>query len=68
MTATTLNPPASGSRTEAFRWLVGAAVVSVPIVAVGGGNLSEAFASFPVQVVAVYVALELFTSMTSGPA
>ncbi len=66
MTATTLNPPASGSRTEAFRWLVGAAVVSVPIVAVGGGNLSEAFASFPVQVVAVYVALELFTSMIRG--
>lgn len=63
MSAVTVTPRHVGSRNEAFRWLVGASLISAPIVVLGGGSLSEAFASFPVQVVAVYVALELFTSM-----
>lgn len=63
MSVVTLADPPAATRSEAFRWLLGAALLSAPIVVFGGGDVAEAFAAFPVQVVAVYVALELFTSL-----
>jgi Na+/H+ antiporter NhaD/arsenite permease-like protein len=64
VTATTTPTTGSVARpsTEPFRWLVGAAAATV-VLTVLGASPSTALDSFPFQVVALYVGLDLYTEM-----